>query len=84
MVVPMIIVKQCKTVISQFGKFILFMAWSEGKRKFNTTAKVSTRGLSTQQKQVDKMVEFNITITFSMTKLDQAINLPLLGLACGQ
>jgi hypothetical protein len=49
--------KQCKKVISQTGKFIFFMILSQGEQKVITIAMDSTQGLSTQQKQVDKLVE---------------------------
>lgn len=56
-VVSLITTKQCRKVISQIGKFILFMIRSERKRKVATTSTTSTHSLSPQQKHVDKIVE---------------------------
>jgi hypothetical protein len=39
------------------GKFFLFVILSQNKRKITATSRVSTAELSTQQKQVDKVVE---------------------------
>jgi hypothetical protein len=39
------------------GNFIFFMIFSQNKRKITTTFRVSAANLSTQQKQVDKVVE---------------------------
>jgi hypothetical protein len=39
------------------GKFVFFMIHSQNERKITTTSKVSASDLSTQQKQVDKVVE---------------------------
>jgi hypothetical protein len=39
------------------GKFVFFVIRSQNKRKITTTFRVSTVDLSTQQKQVDKVVE---------------------------
>ena len=56
-VVSLITAKQCKKVISQTGKFVLFMIRSEIKGKVAATSTTSTQGLSPQQKHVDKIVE---------------------------
>ena len=56
-VVSLITTKQCRKVISQTGKFVLFMIHSESKRKVSTTSTTSTQDLSPQQKHVDKIVE---------------------------
>jgi hypothetical protein len=39
------------------GKFVFFMIHSQNKRKITATSRVSAADLSTQQKQVDKVVE---------------------------
>jgi hypothetical protein len=39
------------------GKFVFFVIQYQNKRKITATSKVSTADLSTQQKQVDKVVE---------------------------
>jgi hypothetical protein len=55
--ISLISAKQCRKVISKRGKFVFFMILSQNKRKITTTSRVSTADLSTQQKQVDKVVE---------------------------
>jgi hypothetical protein len=49
--------KQCRKVISQMGKFVFFLILSQNERKIATTSRVSTADLSTQKKQVDKVIE---------------------------
>jgi hypothetical protein len=49
--------KQCRKVISQTGKFVFFMIRSQNKQNITTTSRVSMTDLSTQQKQVDKVME---------------------------
>jgi hypothetical protein len=39
------------------GKFVFFMIHSQNKKKIAATSRVSVVDLSTQQKQVDKVVE---------------------------
>jgi hypothetical protein len=39
------------------GKFVFFMILSQNKKNITTTSRVSVADLSTQQKQVDKVVE---------------------------
>ena len=56
-VISLISAKQCRKVISQTWKFVFFMIFSQNKRKITTTSRVSVVDLSTQQKQVDKVVE---------------------------
>jgi hypothetical protein len=56
-VISLISAKQCRKVISQTGKFVFFMIRSQNKRKITATSRVSVTDLSTQQKQVDKVVE---------------------------
>jgi hypothetical protein len=55
--ISLISAKQCRKVISQMGKFVFFMICSQNKRKITTTSRVSVANLSTQEKQVDKVVE---------------------------
>jgi hypothetical protein len=56
-VFSLISVKQCRKVISQTGNFFFFMILSRNERKIAATLKVSTTDLSTQHKQVDKVME---------------------------
>jgi hypothetical protein len=55
--ISLISAKQCRKVISQMGKFVFFMIRSQNKRKIAATSRVSVADLSTQQKQVDKVME---------------------------
>jgi hypothetical protein len=55
--VSLISAKQCRRVVSQTGIFFLFTARSKGERKVTANTKTFGRGLSTQQKKVDKIVE---------------------------
>jgi hypothetical protein len=55
--ISLISAKQCRKVISQMGKFVFFMIRSQNKRKITATSRVSVADLSTQQKQVDKVME---------------------------
>jgi hypothetical protein len=56
-VISLISAKQCRKVISQMGKFVFFVIHSQNERKITATSRVSAADLSTQQKQVDKVVE---------------------------
>jgi hypothetical protein len=56
-VISLISAKQCRKVISQMGKFVFFVIRSQNKRKITATSRVSVADLSTQQKQVDKVME---------------------------
>jgi hypothetical protein len=49
--------KKCSKVISQIGKFILFVIRDNSKNKVASTSVASTQSLSLQQKQVDRIVE---------------------------
>jgi hypothetical protein len=55
--ISLISAKQCRKVISQTGKFVFFVIHSQNKQKMAATSKVSGADLSTQQKQVDKVME---------------------------
>ena len=55
--VSLITPKQCGKVISQRGKFLLFMVHSEGDEKVIATSIASRNNPSMQQKQVDTIVE---------------------------
>jgi hypothetical protein len=55
--ISLISTKQCMKVISQMGKFVFFMIRSHNKRNIIATSRVSVADLSTQQKQVDKVME---------------------------
>jgi hypothetical protein len=49
------------------GKFVFFVIRSQNKKKIIATSRVSTTNLSTQQKQVDKVVEEYSNIFSSTT-----------------
>jgi hypothetical protein len=68
-VISLIFAKQCKKVISQTGKFVFFVICSQNKRKITATSRVSAADLSTQQKQVDKIVEEYSDIFSSPTRV---------------
>jgi len=55
--ISLISAKQCRKVISQTGKFVFFVIRSQSERKIAATSRASMTDLSTQQKQVDKVVE---------------------------
>jgi hypothetical protein len=55
--ISLISAKKCRKVISQMGKFVFFVIFSQNKRKITTTSKVSAVDLSTHHNQVDKAVE---------------------------
>lgn len=49
--------KQCRKVIAQIGKFVIFMVLSQCENNIVATSTTSTHSPTTQQKQVDKVVE---------------------------
>ena len=49
------------------GKFVFFVILSQNKRKIATTSRISAADLSTQQKQVDKVMEEYLDIFSSPT-----------------
>jgi hypothetical protein len=55
--VSLIFVKQCKNVVSQTERFFLCMVRSKCESKVTGTTKTFAQGLSTQQQQVDGIVE---------------------------
>jgi hypothetical protein len=55
--ISLISAKKCRKVISQIGKFVFFMILSQNKRKITATSRISVANLSTQQREVDKVVE---------------------------
>jgi hypothetical protein len=63
-VISLISARQCRKVISQNEKFVFFVIRSQSKRNIAAT---STTNLSTQQKQVDKVVEEYLDIFSSPT-----------------
>jgi hypothetical protein len=67
--ISLISANQCRKVISHTGKFVFFMILSQNKRKITTTSRVSATSLSTQQKQVDKVVEEYLDIFSSPTRV---------------
>ena len=56
-VISFISAKKCRKVISQMGKFVFFMIHSQNKQNITATSRFSAADLSTQQKQVDKVME---------------------------
>ena len=65
----MIFAKKCRKVISQTKKFSFFVIFSQSKQKIATTFRASMTDLSTQQKQVDKVVEQYSDIFSSPTRI---------------
>jgi hypothetical protein len=65
--ISLISAKQCRKVISQMGKFVFFVIRSQNKQKITATSRVSVADLSTQHKQVDKVVEEYLDIFSSPT-----------------
>jgi hypothetical protein len=55
--ISLISTKKCRKVISQTGKFFFFVIVSQSERKSVATSTASMNDLSTQQKNVDKVVE---------------------------
>jgi hypothetical protein len=56
-VISLISATQCRKVISQTEKFVFFMIRSQSKTKIAATYRASAADISTQQKQLDKVVE---------------------------
>jgi hypothetical protein len=56
-VISLISAKQCRKVISQTREFVFFVIRSQSKRKITATSRASMIDISTQKKQVDKVVE---------------------------
>ena len=54
--ISLISAKQCKKVISQTEKFFFFVIHSRSERNIAATSRASETDLSTQKKQVDKVV----------------------------
>jgi hypothetical protein len=55
--ISLISVKKCRKVISQINKFVFFVILSHNERKITATSRASAVDLSTQQNQVDKVVQ---------------------------
>jgi hypothetical protein len=68
-VISLIFTKQCRKVISKTGKFFFFMIHSQSEKKIIATFKAYTTNFSTQQKQVDKVMEEYLDIFSSPTGL---------------
>jgi hypothetical protein len=49
--------KKCRKVISQTGKIVFLVIHSQSEQKVASTSMAFTTGLSTQQKQVDKVMD---------------------------
>lgn len=56
-IISLVSTKQYRKVITQTRKFVLFMIFSQSEQKVMDTSMSSTHGLSTQQKQVDKIIK---------------------------
>jgi hypothetical protein len=56
-VISLISAKKCRKVISQTGKFVFFMILSQSEKNIVATSRASAIDLSTQHKQVDKVME---------------------------
>jgi hypothetical protein len=67
--ISLISAKKCRKVISQTGNFVFFMILSQNERNIIATSRVSTAELSTQQKQVDKVMEEYSDIFSSPTRV---------------
>jgi hypothetical protein len=65
--ISLISIKKYRKVISQMGKFFFFVIRSQNERKITTTSKVSVANLSTQEKQLDKVMEEYLDTFFSPT-----------------
>jgi hypothetical protein len=61
--------KQCKKVISQIGKSVFFVISSQNDQNIASTSKIFTSYLSTQQKEVDNLVEEYLDILSSFTRV---------------
>jgi hypothetical protein len=59
--------KKCRKVISQMGNIFFFLILSQNKKKIIATSRVPVANLSTQHKQVDKVLEEYSNIFFSPT-----------------
>ena len=68
-VISLISAKKCRKVISQMGKFVFFVILSQNKRNITAASRVSMVNLSTQQKQVDKVMEEYLYIFSSPTRV---------------
>jgi hypothetical protein len=55
--ISLISAKQCRKVISQAGKFFVFVILSQSELKVSATSMTSKTDLSMQQKKVDKAME---------------------------
>jgi hypothetical protein len=49
--------KQCKKVIAQIGKFVIFVVFSQSEKKIVAIVATSTQGPAKQQNQVEKVME---------------------------
>jgi hypothetical protein len=61
--------KKSRKLISQTGKFVFFVIRSQNKKNIIATSRVSVADLSTQQKQVDKVMEEYSDIFSSPTRV---------------
>jgi hypothetical protein len=67
--ISLISAMQCRKLISQMRNFFFFVIFSQNKRKITATSRVSTTNLSTQQKQLDKVMEEYSDIFSSPTRV---------------
>jgi hypothetical protein len=55
--ISLISIKKCRKAMSQTRKFVFFVIHAQSELKVVATSMASTTGLSTQQNQVDKVME---------------------------
>jgi hypothetical protein len=67
--ISLISAKKCSNLISQNKKFIFFVIHSHSKKKVVATFVTSTKNISFQQKQVDRIMEEYIDIFSSLTRV---------------
>jgi hypothetical protein len=86
-VISLISAKKCRKVIFHMGKFFFFLILSQNEKNIAATSRVFVDNLSTQQKQVDKVMEEYSYILSSPTRvplhcqvkhpIDLTLNAPL-------
>jgi hypothetical protein len=67
--ISLVSTKQCRKVISQNEKFVLFFILSQNERNIVATSRVSMTNISTQQNKLDNIVEEYLDIFSSPTEV---------------
>jgi hypothetical protein len=67
--ISLISTKKCSKVISQTEKFVLFVIFSQSEQNITATSRASMTDISTQQKQVNKVMEEYSDIFSSPTRV---------------